>query len=130
MPHFIETQALAKLDLPRKAEYLKVEEARNFLELFLRIENDCSHCFLLESLDLGNPHSRYDVIGFAPEGLLWAGPESLFWQEGNKAPLLLRTSNPYECLKEWMPQNIISRDYAGVWWVIYLTMPVIFLSPP
>ena len=114
-----QSQELPKLELPRKPVYLKVEEDINFFELFLRIENDCSHCFLLESLDLGNPHSRYDVIGFAPEALLWAKADRLFWQKGGQTsipigtPIEIPSKNPYQSLTKWMPQNIISRNYAG-----------------
>ena len=106
-------QRLPKLELPRKPVYLQVKEDINFFDLFLRIENDCSHCFLLESLDLANPQSRYDVIGFAPEALLWAGADRLFWQKEGESLIEIPSKNPYQSLAEWMPQNIISRNYAG-----------------
>ena len=113
MCKFAEAKTLPKLNLPRKPVYLKVKEDTNFFELFLQIENDCSHCFLFESLDSANSLSRYDVIGFMPEALLWAGAKNLFWQKEGETPIQIPTSNPYKSLAKWMPQNIISRDYAG-----------------
>lgn len=112
-----QAQELPKLALPRKPVYLKVKEEINFFELFSRIEGDCTYCFLLESLDLGNPNARYDVIGFAPEALLWADSAQLFWQKEGESPIAIPPKvsgeNPYETIAKWMPQDSISRNYAG-----------------
>ncbi len=109
---------LPHLELPRKPTYLKVKDDVNFFELFLRIERECENCFLLESLEPGNYHSRYDVIGFSPEWIIQADTNSIFCQNGtgdgpiHKLPNSANT-NPYQILAKWLPQDIIARNYAG-----------------
>ncbi len=104
---------MPKLDLPRKPLYCKVQKDIDFFSLFLRISRDCKHCFLLESRERANPHARYDVIGFDPSILIASCSEGLLWKKGGGPSQILETKAPYQCISEWMPQNIISRNYAG-----------------
>ena len=106
---------LPVLDLPQKPKYTKLElkEDVDFLDIFIKIEKECETCFLFESLDINNSHSRYNIIGFSPEGFLRASHESLIWENKEKKKTIIPTKNPYKLLSEWLPQNIISYNYAG-----------------
>ena len=103
------------LELPHKPQYIKLELSQvSFFELFLRIEKDCSVCFLLESLEISHPDSRYDAIGFTPQKLLHATPSALIIEElKTKEISTITSNNPYQEIAKWLPQNILSRNYAG-----------------
>ena len=117
-PNSYNSDKLPDLSLSRKPNYVKIEaQYIDFFELFLRIENDCQYCFLLESLEKQSSRSRYDVIGFSPEALIQAEPNHLLWQttqETNPSnDLRIPTTNPYQTLSHWIRKDIISRNYAG-----------------
>ena len=110
--------ALPYLNLPHKPTYVKVKEDINFFEFFLHIERENENCFLLESLEPGNYHSRYDVIGFSPTWIIEAQANTVIFhnKDSNVASpktLKLEHENPYQALCEWLPKDTISRKYTG-----------------
>ncbi len=108
------TQSLPDPQLPRKPVYVKLPESGlDFFRLFRILEHECETCFFLESLGEGEGESRYSVIGFDPDAVIRGQPGLLEWQGREGGRLSLPAENPYDALQAWMPQNIISRNYAG-----------------
>lgn len=103
---------LPKIELPLKPFYKKISQDISFFELFKLIEKNFDNCFLMESLGEESTE-RHFVLGFDPEMLFWARKNQLFWQVKNQKPGTLKDVNPYYKLREILPQNILSRDYAG-----------------
>ena len=83
---------LPKLSLPQKPTYLPFGNDLDFFALFKKITRAFDTCFLLESLGNESSLSRYSIIGFDPERVITVSPLSL---------------------RNIIPQNIISRSYAG-----------------
>ncbi len=106
-------QELPDPRLPRKPVYIKLESEIDFFRLFQTIESECKNCFFLESLGEGDSDSRYSVIGFDPEAIVRGRAGVLIWQGRDGSRREIATGNPYELLAQWMPQNIISRNYSG-----------------
>jgi anthranilate synthase component I len=83
-----------------------------FFELFGRIERQFETCFLLESLGEQGYDSRYSVIGFDPEidftGT--AGKVICTFDGGSET---VATANPYQYLRDYLPQDVLTRHYAG-----------------
>lgn len=106
---------LPSLQLPGKPHTEKLEPGLSFFDLFRIIESEQKHCFLLESLDPNNRHSRYSVIGFDPLALLRGRPGRLIWQSDRHdvKQSELACENPYLALRDWFPNGILSRNYAG-----------------
>lgn len=105
---------LPRIQLPSKARYIKLGEDIDFLELFAKIEDRFETCFLLESLGEESAISRNSVIGFDPEMILRGRGKTLYLDyrhQGRKEEYTLE--NPYLALREMVPQNLISRHYAG-----------------
>ncbi len=101
------------IELPRKPHYVKMAEDINFFELFKKIEKKYDTCFFLESLGEDSFISRYSLIGFDPEQILYASGKSLFIQERDGTTEEYPSENPYYLLRDIVPQNIISKKYAG-----------------
>lgn len=99
---------LPKITIPQKPTYINVATDIDFLELFRKIEKTYDNCFIFESLGEKTRSSRYSVIGFVPEHIIRAKGNALFFDEQE-----FTVENPYESLREIVPQNIISRRYAG-----------------
>lgn len=68
---------------------------------------------MLESLGEESYISRYSIIGFDPEKLLYANGNTLNIQERDGTIESFESKNPYYLLREIVPQNVISRRYAG-----------------
>lgn len=102
-----------KIELPRKPHYITLTTDCDFFDLFCKIEKRFTHCFMLESLGEDSHFSRHSIIGFDPEQLLYAKGKQLTIEDrlGNKEHY--ESDNPYYLLREIMPQDIISRKYAG-----------------
>lgn len=107
------SQQLPPLSLPRRPFSQKLEEGTDFLNLFLTVEKECETCFLFESLQSDHPNSRYDMIGFIPKMVFRGSSGILSWSLGGGECYEMPSVNPYEVLAQWMPQNIITRNYAG-----------------
>jgi anthranilate synthase component 1 len=109
------TSAPPKISLPGKPSYVKLAEDQNFFELFRRIEKQYSNCFLFESLGEESHISRHHIIGFDPAQIIYA--------EGRNRLCITDTAsgetasydceNAYYALRDIVPQDLISRRYAG-----------------
>ena len=99
---------LPRLELPKKPNYIKIESDVDFFGLFTRIENKYETCFLLESLGEEGANSRYSVIGFDPEMIISAREKKLTING-----TVYEVANPYYSLREIVPDNILSWNYAG-----------------
>ena len=118
---------LPKIRLPQKPLYQKVELKVDFFEWFKLIEDNFEYCFLLESLGDQNFDARYSIIGFAPASLIKAKDWILYITKPDVPEIFepvnsfdqvdfelkLTDLNPYWALREMVPQDIISRNYAG-----------------
>ena len=99
--------------IPRKPHYIKVSGVDDFFLLFKKIEKHYQTCFFLESLGEDSHISRYSLIGFQPEKLIWAVKDTLFIQALDGEIEEHKSGNPYELLRSLIPQDIIARKYSG-----------------
>lgn len=99
---------LPKIILNSKPTYLKFAEGLDFFELFQKIEPEFKNCFIFESLGEQNHLSRYSIIGFDPKHVITTDEEDFIFD--NKS---YKTENPYYFLRKVVPQNAISKKYAG-----------------
>jgi anthranilate synthase component 1 len=99
---------LPKIKLTQKPIYKKMAEDVDFFALFQKIEQSFASCFLYESLGEEGKFSRYSLIGFDPEYIISAKGKTVFI-DGIK----YEVANPYEALREMMPEGTIAREYAG-----------------
>ena len=107
------TRRPEKIELPRKPHYVTVSADCDFFDLFRKIEKRFDVCFMLESLGEDSHFSRYSIIGFDPEKLLYANGKQLIIEDRQGHQDHYESDNPYYLLRDIMPQNIISRKYAG-----------------
>jgi len=102
-----------RLTLPRKPSYVTITEDCNYFELFKKVEKRFDNCFILESLGEESYVARHTLIGFDPEKQLHAIGNSLTISERDGTGTTYQSDNPYYLLREIIPQNILSRKYAG-----------------
>lgn len=105
---FGETMNIPKIQLGQKPTYKKFAQDLDFFALFEKLEANFDTCFLFESLGSEGRLSRYSVIGFDPRQIIRARENSLFVGEKE-----YKVKNPYDALREIMPKQSISRNYAG-----------------
>lgn len=98
--------------LPAKPQYLPFDTGLDFFTLFGRIEAACKSCFLLESMGDQGYDSRYSVIGFNPDFDFVAGPQSVAIRSAAGTETV-KTANPYYYLREILPRDVLTRNYAG-----------------
>ncbi len=102
-----------RIELPRKPKYVTISSDCDFFGMFKKVEKQFENCFMLESLGEESYISRHSIIGFDPEKLLWAEGKKLFIQERDGETNAYESDNPYYLLRSIVPQNILSRMYAG-----------------
>ncbi|MBP0047354.1 anthranilate synthase component I family protein [Marinobacterium sp. AK62] len=107
------SQKPARIKLPRKPHYVTLAADIDFFGLFKKIEKRFDNCFMLESLGEESFISRHSIIGFDPEQILWATEGELHVQDRDGEVQSYASENPYYLLREIVPQDIISRKYAG-----------------
>ena len=109
------TPPLPRIQLTGKPQYQKLAEDFDFFQLFKKIERQYENCFLLESLGEESTISRYHIIGFDPEEIIYAQDGKTLCIENTKELTIqsYTVENPYYALREVVPQNVISRRYAG-----------------
>jgi anthranilate synthase component 1 len=100
-------------ELPRKPHYVKLAADCDFFQLFRKIEKQFDTCYMLESLGEDSHIARHSIIGFDPEYILYANGQELTIEDRDGNNNTYTSSNPYELLRSLVPQNIISRKYAG-----------------
>jgi len=103
----------SKIKLPRKPHYITIGADCDFFSLFKKIEKRYKHCFFLESLGEESHVSRHSIIGFDPEKIFYANDTNLTIEERDGSSESFSSENPYYLLREIIPQNVISRKYAG-----------------
>jgi len=103
----------ARIELPRKPHYVTLTADCDFFGLFKKIEKRFDNCFMLESLGEESFISRHSIIGFDPEQILYATEGALHIEQRDGSTETFPSANPYYLLREIVPQNIISRKYAG-----------------
>ncbi|MDB9958159.1 anthranilate synthase component I family protein, partial [Oceanospirillaceae bacterium] len=99
--------------MARKPSYVTVTSSCDFFELFKKIEQRFDTCYMLESLGEDSHISRYSLIGFDPEQIFWANENQLNISHRAGHIESYESDNPYYLLRDIVPQNIISRRYAG-----------------
>jgi anthranilate synthase component 1 len=99
--------------LPRKPHYVKLAADCDFFKLFKKIEKQFNTCYMLESLGEDSHIARHSIIGFDPEYCLYANGHELTIEDRDGNATAYASDNPYELLRSLVPQNIISRKYAG-----------------
>ena len=106
---------IQRIELPGKPTYRKLTEDFDFFQLFCRIEKKYSNCFLLESLGEESHVSRHHIIGFDPIKTVFAPDYKTLCILDNRTGVFeqFESDNPYYALRELIPQNIISKRYAG-----------------
>lgn len=107
------SQLPPRLRLPRKPHYITISADCDFFKLFKKIEKRYDNCFYLESLGEDSHMARHSIIGFDPEQLLYANGNTLTIEERDGSKADYPSDNPYSLLREIVPQDIISRKYAG-----------------
>ncbi|MGB1239727.1 MAG: anthranilate synthase component I family protein [Pseudomonadales bacterium] len=109
------TKPLPKIELPGKPTYLKLTEDFDFFTLFRSIERKYQNCFILESLGEESYVARHHIIGFDPEQVIYASDYKTLSIEQTASGDVAHypCDNPYYALRDIVPQNIISRRYAG-----------------
>lgn len=99
---------LPGIKIPQKPAYVKFAQDMDFFKLFQKIEQQFSACFIFESLGEEGKFSRYSIIGFDPEHIISARGNNLIINKKSYP-----VDNPYFALRQIIPQNIISKNYAG-----------------
>lgn len=99
---------LPKISIKGKPKYIKFAEDLDFFEVFRKIERVFETCFIFESLGEEGEFARYSILGFDPEHIISARGRILTIDNENYS-----VENPYLSLREIMPEQIISRNYAG-----------------
>ena len=104
-----------KIIVKGKPKYIKIGDDYNFFDLFVKIEKNFNDCFLFESLGEESNISRYHIIGFNPKYLIYSkNQKELIVEETSNGHIdKYICDNPYYELRTLVPQNIISRKYAG-----------------
>ena len=102
-----------QIKLPRKPHYVTMTADCDFFALFKKIEKRFTNCFYLESLGEDSHIARHSIIGFDPEQQLYANDNTLTIESRDGKCLHYQSENPYYLLREIVPQDIISRKYAG-----------------
>ena len=104
-----------KIIIQGKPKYVKIGDEYDFFELFVKIEQNFKNCFLFESLGEESNISRYHIIGFNPKYLVYSEQKDQLIIEDTSNGKIEKyvCDNPYYELRTIIPQNIISRKYAG-----------------
>lgn len=98
--------------LPAKPFYAEFPTGLDFFTLFGRLEQSFETCFLLESLGEQSYDSRFSVIGFKPDFIITATGAALNIVSPDKVEQI-QAENPYLYLRKILPQDVLSRSYAG-----------------
>ena len=104
-----------KININGKPKYINLGTDYNFFELFQKIQLNFVNCFLFESLGEESNISRYHIIGFDPKYIIYSEND---YELKINCPTSGKTDtitcdNPYYKLRDIIPQNVISRKYAG-----------------
>jgi len=104
---------IQKISITKKPHYVKIAEDVDFFELFKQIQNDQDTCFILESLGEESSRSRYSIIGFDPESIVYAKGSGITLSRQGKTDVLYESENPYFDLQKLLPESVMAFDYVG-----------------
>lgn len=99
---------LPTIKIPKKPTYIKFAEDKDFYQLFEQLYSSFNEVFLLESLGEEGRLSRYSFIGFKPQHVIRGKKNSLEIDD-----IQYTVENPYFALRQIIPQDVISRNFAG-----------------
>ena len=99
---------LHKTKISGKPKYIKLAQDVDFFEYFRKIERAFDTCFIFESLGEEGKFARYSILGFEPEHIISARGKTLTIDGKN-----YQVDNPYFALRQMMPEQTISKNYAG-----------------
>jgi len=104
-----------KIIIQAKPKYVKIGDEYDFFQLFIKIEQNFKNCFLFESLGEESNISRYHIVGFNPKYIVYSEQKDQLIIEDTSNGKIEKyvCDNPYYELRKIIPQNIISRKYAG-----------------
>ena len=104
-----------KIIIQGKPKYVKIGDEYDFFQLFIKIEENFKNCFLFESLGEESNISRYHIVGFNPKYLVYSEQKDQLIIEDTSNGKIEKyiCDNAYYELRKIIPQNIISRKYAG-----------------
>jgi anthranilate synthase component 1 len=104
-----------KIIIQGKPKYVKIGDEYDFFQLFIKIEQNFKNCFLFESLGEESNISRYHIVGFNPKYIVYSQQKDQLIIEDTSNGKIEKyvCDNPYYELRTIIPQNIISRKYAG-----------------
>ena len=104
-----------KIIIQGKPKYVKIGDEYDFFQLFIKIEQNFKNCFLFESLGEESNISRYHIVGFNPAYLVYSEQKDQLIIEDTSNGKIEKyiCDNAYYELRKIIPQNIISRKYAG-----------------
>ena len=104
--------SLPKFELPQKPNYIKLKTDKPLIDLFAHIASVSDNYFILESLGEQSERSRYSVVGFDPEQLVYAKGKKLTIRNSNNDVVFEdEVDNPYYALREIYPQIQIQVFY-------------------
>ena len=98
-----------KIRLDGKPKYKNIDLPVNHIKLAEILNDNFDNFFIFESLGELDYDSRYVVIGFDPEMIINSTRKNKLYID----EIEYECENSFDFLKEIMPQNVISRDYAG-----------------
>ena len=101
------------IQVPRKPQYITVTSECDFFEVFKKVAAEYDNCFMLESLGEDSHISRHSLIGFDPQQVISASGNTLTIEDRAGNSESYESDNPYHMLRELVPQNVLSRKYAG-----------------
>ena len=107
------TNKPSPIRVPRKPQYVTVTSKGDFFDVFKKVAAEYDHCFMLESLGEDSHISRHSLIGFDPQQTISACGQELTIEDRDGKVETYTSDNPYYLLRELVPQNVLSRKYAG-----------------
>ena len=107
------TNKPSPIRVPRKPQYVTVTSEGDFFDVFKKVAAEYDHCFMLESLGEDSHISRHSLIGFDPQQTISARGQELTIEDRDGKVETYTSDNPYYLLRELVPQNVLSRKYAG-----------------
>ena len=104
---------LHKLKITGKPKYKKLSEDYDFFQLFKKLKKNIKPVFFSNHLGEESNISRYHILGFDPKYIITCDKNHLIIFDEKNNSKKIKTKNPYNLLKQYIPSNIISKKYAG-----------------
>lgn len=100
---------MQKIKLKGRAKYKKLNLNIDYIDLAEKMDKEFENFFIFESLGELSYEARYVIMGFEPEFIVSSQEKNII----NIGDEEYKCKNSYDVLKDIIPQDIISRDYAG-----------------